>query len=608
MRFSRLSVLLAALAVSCGSPTGFSDVSSTAPRGLGDAGTFGNPGGTPTGCSADLRATVDEGGRVVATCPPDQACFGARCMAACEAAAASQGNLGCDFSISTPYGWKGWNSCLAAMVANTWVAPVSIQITHGSGSIDATKFARMPNGQLDPKTWPPVPTSGLPPGEVAVVFLSGPSPGEDVYPCPVPAAVKSTVIGSTGMGTSFHLTTNVPVTTYDIHPFGGAASVCTSAQLVFPTSTWGKSYVAYVPPFDEQAERTAKDAGRGKGKQGPAYLQVLAKEPNTTIRVLPRSDFAAGSGVAAARAGQVTTYTLGAHEFLQFLNVNEASGTLFESDKPTMVMAGSGGLCLTSATSPIGGGCDAEHKTIAHVGALGSEYIVSPPATRLASGEDESYRYRIVGAAAGSVLRLDPPVASPPAALDVGQVWDFEARGSFIAKSQDEAHPFLLVQMSPGGTFDPDSFRGSLPGRGGARPVAGRRPSGSVGDEETLPYLPPKQFLSRYIFFTDPTYATTQFVVVRTRHQGRFRDVSIDCLGTLSGWKPVGTTGDYESTSVDMSRAGVFQNACTDGRHEAKSEGPFGLIVWGIDDYVSYAYPAGGNAGTINPVVVSVPR
>jgi hypothetical protein len=122
--------------------------------------------------------------------------------------------------------------------------------------------------------------------------------------------------------------------------------------------------------------------------------------------------------------------------------------------------------------------------------------------------------------------------------------------------------------------------------------------------------LPPEQFLSRYVFFTDPTYATTNVVITRVRGAQGFADVDISCLGTVTGWQPVGTSGDYEVAHVDLVRGGSgVQPACATSRHEASSEGAFGVMVWGTDYYASYGYPAGGNIGTINDVViVPVPK
>ncbi|HEX4515234.1 MAG TPA: hypothetical protein VH054_16925, partial [Polyangiaceae bacterium] len=61
----------------------------------------------------------------------------------------------------------------------------------------------------------------------------------------------------------------------------------------------------------------------------------------------------------------------------------------------------------------------------------------------------------------------------------------------------------------------------------------------------------------------------------------------------------------YEYTRVDLVKAKVPQGSCQNGVHTAKSDAPFGLTVWGFDDSVSYAYPAGMGTFPINGVVVN---
>jgi hypothetical protein len=39
---------------------------------------------------------------------------------------------------------------------------------------------------------------------------------------------------------------------------------------------------------------------------------------------------------------------------------------------------------------------------------------------------------------------------------------------------------------------------------------------------------------------------------VRNKTAQGFKDVTLDCLGTLTGWAPVGSTGQYEWTTVDL--------------------------------------------------------
>ena len=68
---------------------------------------------------------------------------------------------------------------------------------------------------------------------------------------------------------------------------------------------------------------------------------------------------------------------------------------------------------------------------------------------------------------------------------------DFQATGPFVVKSQDDNHPFYVGQVMTGCNVT-----------GGGR-------GGCLGDEEYVNILAPAQFLTKYVFFSDPTYATT---------------------------------------------------------------------------------------------------
>ena len=46
--------------------------------------------------------------------------------------------------------------------------------------------------------------------------------------------------------------------------------------------------------------------------------------------------------------------------------------------------------------------------------------------------------------------------------------------------------------------------------------------------------------------------------------------------------------------------------ACSYGRHEASSDGPFGLYVLGMDKYASYGFPAGAGSRPTSPYRVEV--
>jgi IgGFc binding protein len=381
----------------------------------------GGPGGnivgdassTPAtnGCSGDLHDVIGPDGTVVETCPPDQGCANGACVPACQAAAASKGSVGCDFLVSTPgFAFGILPPCFAAFLANNWGTNAQVTLSRAGASLDPTAFGRVPDGTPAASGWPAVSPSGVPANDVAVFFLSSdPSSanpqmdGGTPLGCPAPDAVNAgtavvdTTYGptqalySSGRGQSFHIVTSVPVSLYDMLPFGGAKSWLPSAQLVLPTTAWGENFIAVSP----------KECTGGKcvSTGGLEWLQVLGTTDGTTVEIRPVQTLPASrSGdVVAAPAGQASTYAVNAGEFIQWGYNADLSGTIFSSDNPIGVVSGAF-LCLDGTTSPQGGGCDSAHQTMLPVGALGFEYVVQPYATRRSSLQPESIPYRLMGA------------------------------------------------------------------------------------------------------------------------------------------------------------------------------------------------------------------
>ncbi len=539
-------------------------------------------------CSGDLRDVTDSAGNVVLTCPPDQGCANGVCVGACDAAAASKGSVGCDFVVATPSMSPSIKPpCFAVFVANNWPSDAELTIERDGVSYSATTFGRVPDGSADAAAWPAVPASGLASESVAVLFLSSDPDANNAGPqtCPITPAVNAPngtavftyVSGGermqTGIGEAWHITSSVPISAYDIHPYGGASTFVPSAELILPTTAWGDTYVAASPV----------------ASLGPGWGQVVASVDGTTIEVSPTVALPPGPGVVAAPVGQTTTYHLDAGQYIQWQDAGDIAGSLLTADKPISFTGGNGYVCLLTATAS-DGGCDAVHQMIPPLAALGSEYVASPHATRRLDLQPESIKYRLVGAVDGVQLTYEPAIGGAPATLAAGQAVELETTLPFVVRSQDDMHPFYVAQYMSG-----------------CRVVSGSRPAtsagdGCVGDEEFVNVLPPAQWLNSYVFFTDPTFATTNLVVTRKATGSVFQDVTIECLGTVTGWQTIGA-GQYEVAYVDL-RRGADVGACRPGRQAARSAGPFGITVWGLDQASSYAYPAGGNVARINPVTV----
>jgi hypothetical protein len=573
-------------AQSTGGDTGSGGGAHTSSTGVGFGGslTTGVGGSVPQGsCSADLQAIVDANGNVIKMCPADQGCSGGVCVPACDAASQSKGSIGCDFYAPDPpfylngQGTSYDGTCYAVFVANTWSRPAKITVARNGQTFDLTQFGRIPSGILPNITYDAIPATGVPPNQVAVLFLSHkPGAHHDLgtpLTCPVtPAYLDDAAVAGSGPGKAFHVVSDTPITAYDILPYGGAQSYLPSASLLFPATAWGTNYYVVAPH---------PDGG------GSLWMLVAGSVDGTSITLATPGD------------PQTKTYQINAGDTIQWLG-SDPTGTILQSTQPVGVFTGSTYLKVATQTSPSGGGEDSAHQQIPHIKALGSEYVAPGIVSRLGALGPESVPYRLLGVVDGTTLTYDPaPPSGAPTTLNAGQVAEFETTSLFVVKSQDDDHPFGLTHYMPG-----TPIGNSRDGCGPQPPFPGLDEC-DLGDEDWVNILAPKQFLQRYVFFTDPTYATTNLVITRVQGANGFAEVSIDCLGgNVSGWQNVDAAGKYQVAYVDLVRGTAPVAQCNGSRHEAKSTGQFGVIVWGTDYFASYGYPAGGNVGSINNVSV----
>lgn len=530
-------------------------------------------------CSADLHNVLDCNEQVLKTCPADQGCGpGGNCVAPCESAKVNGSTIGCEFYSVVPgpeYETRG--SCFAALLANTWSSPITITADYAGKPLDVSSMARTPVGSGQSISYAPLTNGQLAPGEVAILFLSASNSGDVYYVgCPggiTPGISTDPAVDKTGIGNAFHITTSAPVIAYDIYPYGGAASFVSSATLLIPTPAWGTNYIAAdAYEVDPNLEFV----------NGDPFIQIVAAEDGTSVTISPTAAIKGGGGVAGTGQGQPHTYTMSKGQVIQFLQTEELAGSPISSDKPISVWGGN--ACMNI---PVGtGACDSGHQQLLPVKALGSQYLGVRYRDRT-PGANESPPWTLIGAVNGTSLTYDPgPPPGAPLLINSGQALTFNAGDAFTVTSQDAQHPFYMA----------GHMTGAL--------AIGNNPNDD-GDPEYVNVVPPEQYLPQYLFLTDPTYRNTHLVFTRRKAtDGAFKDVTLDCIGVVSGWQPVGSAGIFEYTRVDLVAGGNPNGSCNNGVHTAKSDTPFGLTVWGWDTTVSYAYPAGMSVQPINTVVV----
>jgi hypothetical protein len=312
------------------------------------------------------------------------------------------------------------------------------------------------------------------------------------------------------------------------------------------------------------------------GVARPSGVTIVAQSDDTQVTVLPKLPILPRGPVAGTGANQPMTYSLDRGQLLHFMQTDDLTGSPIQSNHPVGVWGQH--YCMNIPEGV--GACDPGHQQIPPVKALGSEYVAVRYRNRATT--EEVVPWRLVGLVDGTQLTFTPPIAGAPTTIAQGELVVFDHTGPFVVTSQDADHPFYMAgQMTGAGAPGSD---------------------GSNGDPETVNIVPPAQWLNKYVFFADPTYANTNLVVVRKQGTSGFESVTLDCLGELSGWQPV---GDYEFSRVDLQLTGAPVGACDNGRHEMQSTVPFGLTVWGFDVTVSYAYPAGASVKPINSVEVA---
>ena len=525
-------------------------------------------------CTPDLHGIQTCEGEPVQTCMGTNACDveAKACINACVAAQNSKQSVGCEYYATFMPHWDGpGKRCFAAFVANTWNTPAKLTVTRAEQVLNVAQFARIPEGQGADLTYKPYDAGqGLPPGEVVILFLAGPTgePMPGSAPCPVPSAVPAgAAVSGTGIGDSFRIEADVPVVAFQMNPYGGGSAAVAGASLLLPTSAWDKNYVV-VNALPESI--------------GEPSANIIARENDTTIKFQPTVALSGGNGIPSAQADELVIFSLDAGEHAQLTQGSELTGSIIESDKPVGLMGGHTGMQAPVGTSFY----DHAEQMIPPVRALGSEYVGVMYRPR----KTESAIWRIIGAVDGTQLTWSDQVGGP-ATLDRGERHEFYTATPFVVNSQDDDHPFFLFTYMSGSMWQPN-----LKG---------------YGDAEYVISVPTDQYMPRYVFFTDPTYPETNLVVVRKKTEDNlFKDVTLDCAGVLDDWAPV---GDYEWTRIDLS-TGDFQGVgnCANGRHEMSSTGRFGLWIWGwgtpdtsvFTQNVSYGYPAGMNVKLINDVII----
>jgi MYXO-CTERM domain-containing protein len=537
------------------------------------------------GCCSDDRTSIVSctSGEVKEECAPTEACFASTvtCVDGCATAIERQDSLGCEYyAAALSMTVESVQDCFAVMISNTWPTAAHVKVDQDGAPLDLEGHLVLADASYDGDAILPSlelldPADGIPPGATAALLLAGPDCAAAGVPDGVTPLRMEEIPQGSGVSSAFHITSDVPVTAHQVRPFLGAYSFITGATMLYAVPSWGDNFTALAPA---PAHLT--------GEHSPT-LSIVAAEPDTTVEILAPVELVGVDGPPTP-ANTPVSFTLAAGDHLQFVQPEELTGAIIDSDKPIGVWVGHE---CTNLPADVWA-CDHLEQMLLPHAALGSSYVAAS-VQRL----DEPGLWRVFGVVDGTELSYQPDV-SGPASLDRGEAMWIESSQPFVVASQDEDHPFYMFNYMTGGqTLESSALLANV-----------------IGDPDFVGVASPPQWLTDYTFFLDPGYLG-ELVVVRER-QGEgdspalFSPVEIDCgavLGDRSwreveGWTPI-ADGRFEFARIETWNPDA--HGCV-GRTAARSERPFGLTVWGLYSYTSLAFVPGLSLDPLNDVVIPV--
>ncbi|HEX2676997.1 MAG TPA: IgGFc-binding protein [Polyangiales bacterium] len=535
-----------------------------------------------------------------------QTCSEGRCVRACDLAAQNRSYEGCDF-----YAVDLDNAAIddmnnaaaqqyAVVVANPQRVPVSVTVEKNV----APYGSPVETAQVMHKL--------VPPGDI------------EVFPLPQREVDGSTPGGlNNGTNTAvtsnaYHVFSTLPITAYQFNPLENVNVFSNDAALLYPVSAIGNDYtVVSWPQTIGNSSDPDKDFDHTASNEDlRAFLTIVGTSEATQVHVKLGKKVVevVGAGpIAKSHAGDVIDLQLGPFDVMnletQGFNA-DFTGSVVQADKPVSVFVGS-----EASDVPIFGTyetrqCCADHletQLLPDVSA-GSHFIVArmPPRTRALADAalpgmplgvaivNEPEWIRLQPIASGEThVKTTLPKPDDVITLKSGADKILRADQDFMI---DSDRPIAVLQALPsqGVTGIPRQYPG--------------------GDLSILVVAPVEQFRRDYIFLTPDKYAFDFVTIVAHEGAAVLLDgaplpptcvtmpiVADEKLAAkqLVKWVAHRCQLSFPEVTPGMNSK-VLPGQQHDGVHTIVSTHEAGIVVYGFDRFVSYAYVGGLNLDVIN--------
>lgn len=550
---------------------------------------------TGTGYDPGTDCTAAGDGRV---------CRSGVCANLCEQAAVSQSNVGCEY-------WPVQldNADISASLnasAQQYAVVVSNPQTDVIAHVEVDQDDSEPG---NPASITVVAKADVKPNDLTVLLLG---------PRWVDGTTDVNGDGQTNSALSRHayrLTSDAPIIAYQFNPFQNVNVFSNDASLLKPVEALG-SPSTYIVAGWPQTIAITEDPTTNFGLQLRNFLTIVGTRPDTHVIVESRAHVVAGGTVGEIAAGETQTFTLQPFEVLNLETGDfhaDFTGTIVQADGPVVVYSGSEASDAPHWDSFSARSCCADHleEQLDPARTAGRRYAIAalPNRSRAVIGAgatslglfDEFEWARIVNVASGQThVRTSLPAPDDDFYLtDVGDFREVTFDKDFSLESDGAIH-VAQIEASQDGAGVP---RG-LPG----------------GDPDLIIVPPLEQWRADYVFLTPDKYVF-DFVTIAAPAgtQLLFDGEPFDAdacekaaaAPTVSPVTGLPTSGVFDMWRCQLSfpvidesaPAGdqVQQGRQNDGVHRLQASVPVGLIVYGFDSYVSYAYAGGTQLEGLSP-------
>ncbi|MDF2693097.1 MAG: hypothetical protein K0S65_1480 [Labilithrix sp.] len=406
---------------------------------------------------------------------------------------------------------------------------------------------------------------------------------------------------------AFRVRSDVPIVAYQFNPLENVNVFSNEATLLLPTAALGGSGRSYVVAGWPQTIARSEDPNTNFGTDLRAFLSIVGTAAETkihlktTARIVPGGPFPAG-----VPKGAEVDATLQPFEVLNLETGDfnaDFTGSIIDSNAPIAVYVGSEASDAPFFDTLASRSCCADHleEQVTPLRAVGKSYVLGRMPNRsralaaagaVISAFPEPELYRVVAAAAGpTVVRTTLP--SP---------WDtFMLDGEGSNFTIPAVQDFTLVADKPVLVAD---VQVSQEAAGVVRALPGGDPS--------LTFVPPtEQWRNDYILLTPDKYAFDFLVVTAPFGATVYLDgLPID--GRVCETGPGDGLDEKTRKAKDPSFTvyrcqlsfpvvdptqtapnNLAPGRQNDGVHRVQSDFPIGVLVYGFDSFVSYAYAGG---------------